>query len=312
LAPENLDLNQHVMTVADLFRERLGEAIQIETKLQEGLWQCFADLAEVDSALLNLIVNARDAMKGGGKLTIETRNVVVDDFYAKAHDDHAEISLGEYVMIAVSDTGVGMSANVLGHAVEPFFTTKGALGTGLGLSQVHGFVKQSGGFLKIESELGQGTTIKIYLPRHLGEPASGDAAKFSAEQSISAREQNLLQRETVLVVEDDEQVREFSAAAVENLGYRVVVAENAASALRALADHPEIALLFTDLGLPDIDGYELAQEARRRVPALKVVYTTGYTPDTVARFRDIEPLAKPFKLEDLARKLQEALQKLII
>jgi CheY-like chemotaxis protein len=249
-------------------------------------------------------------MKGGGKLSIETLNVVVDDFYAKAHDDHAEISRGEYVMIAVSDTGVGMSANVLGHAVEPFFTTKGALGTGLGLSQVHGFVKQSGGFLKIESELGQGTTIKIYLPRHLGEPASGDPSKFLAARSISGDERASPKRETVLVVEDDEQVREFSAAAVEDLGYGVVVAENASSALRALADHPEIALLFTDLGLPDIDGYELAEEARRRVPSLKVVYTTGYTPDTVARYRDIEPLAKPFKLEELAKKLRETLQKI--
>ena len=305
LSPVEIDLNQHVRTVADLLRQTLGETIRIETVLAEGLWRCLADPTEVESALLNLAVNARDAMKGGGKLIIETENVFLDAEYAATHE---EVTAGPHVMVAVSDTGTGMSAHTLEHVFEPFFTTKGVSGTGLGLSQVYGFVKQSGGHVNIYSEPGQGTTVKIYLRRHIPsgipepEPEQLSSNGFIAEGG-----------ETVLLVEDDNEVREFSAAALDHLGYRVLEAEDATSALNLLSEHPQVALLFTDVGLPDLNGRQLAEEARRRVPELRIVYTTGYTRNAIVHHgvldKDVELLAKPFTIEELGRKLREVLRK---
>src|SRR5215472_10861590 len=221
LAPQYIDINAHVGGMSELLRRTLGEGIAIETVLAGGLWRCFIDPNQLESALLNLAVNARDAMPNGGKLTIETGNTYLDEEYAAAHD---EVTAGQYVMVAVSDTGSGMHAETIARAFEPFFTTKGpGKGTGLGLSQVYGFVKQSGGHVKVYSELGQGTTVKIYLPRHI----SVDAAERLHDRSRPVLAGS---GDMVLLVEDDQDVREFSVCALAQLGYRVVEAADAGAA----------------------------------------------------------------------------------
>jgi CheY-like chemotaxis protein len=281
----------------------LGETAVIETVLAAGLWRTNVDLNQLESAILNLAVNARDAMPEGGKLTIETGNTYLDDHYAAVR---TEVKSGQYVMIAVSDTGEGMSGDTLAHAFEPFFTTKPeGKGTGLGLSQVHGFVKQSGGHIELYSEIGQGTTIKIYLPRSL---AQGEAP---AEDDRSGLVSTPL-GETVLVVEDNEDVRRFSTNALVSLGYRTLEAADADAALTILETHPETALLFTDVGLPSINGRRLADAARQRIPHLKVLYTTGYARNAIVHHGTLDPgvelLAKPFTVEALGRKLQQMLR----
>jgi len=304
LAPQDIDINGHVGSMAELLRRTLGEGVAIETVLAGGLWHCFVDPNQLESALLNLAVNARDAMPDGGKLTIETGNTYLDEQYAAAHD---EVTAGQYVMVAVSDTGCGMEATTIARAFEPFFTTKPpGKGTGLGLSQVYGFVKQSGGHIKIYSELGRGMTVKVYLPRLA---STGPAVR------IFARATPILpgNGETVLLVEDDPDVREFSASALTFLGYRVLEAAEAGIALRILSEHPDVAILLTDVVLPGLNGRQLADEARRRAPNLKVVYTTGYARNAIVHHgvldRGVDLLVKPFTTDGLGRKLQEVLQR---
>ncbi|MER8695693.1 CHASE3 domain-containing protein [Mesorhizobium opportunistum] len=301
LAPQVVDTNRLVTGMSDLLRRALGEGIRIETVLAGGLWKTHADPSQIENAILNLAVNARDAMSEDGKLTIETANSHLDDGYAATH---ADVIPGQYVMIAVSDTGEGMSADVMARAFEPFFTTKPVnKGTGLGLSQVFGFVKQSGGHVKIYSERDQGTTIRIYLPRFFGpeEPA------IPAERGDSTAKVT----ETILVVEDDAQVRTATTDAMRELGYEVIDVGSGQEALEKLAAAPGVALLFTDIVMPVMNGRKLAEEAVARQPGLKVIFTTGFTRNAVVHNgvldHDVNFLAKPFTIEQLAAKLREVL-----
>jgi nitrogen-specific signal transduction histidine kinase len=254
LSPQHIDINRYVGGISELLRRTLAEAIAIETLLAGGLWRCFVDPNQLESALLNIAVNARDAMPDGGKLTIETGNTYLDEEYAAVHED---VSPGQYVLLAVTDTGTGMSPEIMAHALEPFFTTKeSGKGTGLGLSQVYGFVKQSGGHVKLYSELGLGTTVKIYLPR---------STSVSLPDRGPGRSASILpgNGETVLLVEDDVEVRDFSASALAHLGYRVLEAPEGSTALKILAEHSEIALLLTDVGLPGVNGHGPRRRSER-------------------------------------------------
>ena len=303
LEPKPVNLNRLVARMTDLLRRALGESIAIEAVLAGGIWWVSADANQLESAILNLALNARDAMPSGGKLTIETANTYLDEAYAAAH---GEVSPGQYVMIAVSDTGTGMTPEVISQAFEPFFTTKGSgKGTGLGLSSVYGFVKQSGGHVKIYSEPGQGTTVKLYLPRLMAEPSQelGSDPRLLTEQAT---------HETILLVEDDDDVREHSEEILSELGYRVISARDGAAALSLLDSSPDIRLLFTDVGLPgQIDGRQLADEARRRRPDIRVLFTTGYARNAIVHQGRLDPgvdlITKPFTYAALARKLREVL-----
>jgi signal transduction histidine kinase/CheY-like chemotaxis protein len=303
LSPESIDANKFVGGISDILHRTLGETVKLETVLGAGLWRIHADAAQLETALLNLAVNARDAMPDGGRVTIETANAHLDDDYAA---QHAGVPAGQYVLIAVSDTGSGMSQETIARAFDPFFTTKAAgRGTGLGLSQVHGFVKQSLGHVKIYSEIGNGTTVKLYLPRFRGADEPAAKQKRDVELRLGRPE------EIVLVVEDEEQVRELSAGALRELGYTVLEAPGAMAALDVLDSRPDITLLFTDIVMPDMNGRKLADEAVRRKPALKVLYTTGYTSNAVIHNGVLDPgvhlITKPFTLEQLALKVREAL-----
>jgi len=305
LSPKEVDANRMVAGMSDLLRMTLGEQIKVETVLAGGLWKVHADAGQLESAILNLAVNARDSMEEGGKLTIETANSYLDEIYAS---EHMEVPAGQYVLIAVTDTGKGMSPEIIAKAFDPFFTTKSTgKGTGLGLSQVYGFVKQSNGHVKIYSEIDEGTTVKIYLPRHFA----------SKEQIVLAerRERSLPSSENskyvILVVEDDDNVRRLAVESLRDLGYIVLHAENAARALQIIDATPGISLLFTDIVMPDVNGRKLADEALKRVPDLKVLYTTGYTRNAVVHNGVLDPgtefLPKPFSIDDLARKIQDVL-----
>jgi signal transduction histidine kinase/CheY-like chemotaxis protein len=302
LAPEPLEPNKLVGGMSDLLRRTLGESIKIETALADDLWRAFADPNQLESAILNLAVNARDAMPEGGNLMIETANVRLDRTYADIHDVAAP---GPYVMIAITDTGSGMPTEIAERAFEPFFTTKEVgRGTGLGLSQVYGFIKQSGGHVKIYSEPGEGTTVRIYLPRHVphGEERNIDAD--GAPETPAAAES-----ETILVVEDDEDVRATSVESLRQLGYRVLDAPDGAAALRLLEREPGVQLLFTDVGLPGgMNGRRLAEEARRRRPDLRVLFTTGYARDAIVHQGRLDPgielIVKPYTYAALAAKIR--------
>src|SRR5215471_16953211 len=273
LEPRQLDVNRLVGGMSDLLRRTLGESVSIETILAGGLWKTSVDPNQLENALLNLAINARDAMASGGKLTIETGNTYLDDDYAAMH---AEVTAGQYVLIAVSDTGLGMSEEVIARAFEPFYTTKPeGQGTGLGLSQVYGFVKQSGGHIKIYSELDSGTSIKIYLPRDSSDAKAVEPIRPRVDVSVLAR------GETILIVEDDEDVSNFTRTALISLGYRVYEASDAVSGLKMLAEHPQILLLLSDVGLPGMNGRKLAEEAQVRRPEIKVLYTTGYARNAI-------------------------------
>ena len=303
LKPRGLDPNRLVMDMSDLLRRTLGADVVVESVLGGGLWRVHADQGQLENAIVNLCVNARDAMPEGGKLTIETANVFLDEKYAAENGD---VAAGQYVMVAISDTGTGMSQDVARRAFDPFFTTKDVgRGTGLGLSQVYGFVKQSGGHVKIYSELGQGTAVKVYLPRYIGRPEKEAPSTAPALLPVGSKD------EIILVVEDEERVRDLSVNALSELGYTVVAADGAEAALRHIDRLPEIALLFTDIVMPDINGRKLAEEAVRRRPGLKVLYTTGFTRNAVVHNGVLDPsvhlLQKPFTLEDLANKVREAL-----
>jgi PAS domain S-box-containing protein len=300
LAPQAVSVNKLMARTSDLLRRTIGEAISIETVLAGGVWRAFIDSNQLENALINLALNARDAMPEGGKLTIETANSYLDEAYASMH---SEVEPGQYVGVFVTDTGSGMTNEVVSQAFEPFFTTKEiGQGTGLGLSQVYGFIKQSGGHIKIYSEVGQGTTIKLYLPRYSG-------ADDASEEPIETRALPRGRAETVLVVEDDADVHEYTVEMVSDLGYRVLSAEDGASALRLLDMHREIRLLFTDVGLPGgMNGRQLADHALRRRPRLKVLYTTGYARNAIVHQGRLDPavevIFKPFTYSELAAKLR--------
>jgi PAS domain S-box-containing protein len=301
LSPVAVDANKLVASMSDLLGRTLGSGIQLETVQGGGLWLTHVDTNQLESAILNLALNARDAMGEEGKLTIETGNYLLDESYARQHDD---VPVGQYVMIAVTDTGSGMTPEVVAKAFDPFFTTKGTgKGTGLGLSMVYGFVKQSGGHVKIYSELGHGTTIKIYLPRFYGVE---EAAELEDAKAAAAGQGQL-----ILVVEDEDHVRQLTSESLRELGYQVLAAHGATQALRLLDANPEIALLFTDIVMPDMNGRKLADEALKRRPGLPIVFTTGFTRNAVVHNGVLDPgvnfLAKPFTLQQLAEKIREVL-----
>ncbi|MBY0530591.1 MAG: response regulator [Xanthobacteraceae bacterium] len=299
LDPEPLNANELVSSMTELFARTLGEKVGLKTAIVENLWTVEADPNQLEASLLNLVVNARDAMPKGGSLTIETSNVKLDASYAAKHED---VTPGEYVAITVSDTGVGMDEETLARVFEPFFTTKPAgEGTGLGLSQLYGFVKQSGGHVSIDSIVGSGTKATMYLPRYFGE----GAGRKSGRKSHSAEDD----RNTVLIVEDDDDVRQYSVSLFRELGYGVLEAADGASALRILETRPEIRFMFTDVGLPgDYNGKELADEARRRRPYLRVLYTTGYARADILRQGRLDANAqvvtKPFTFDELSTKVR--------
>ena len=302
LSPEPLVINRLVAGMSELLSRTLGEHIHVETVLAAGLWQIRADPAQLENTILNLAVNARDAMPDGGKLTIEAQNVFVDDSYAHEY----AIAPGQFVMIAVADTGLGMSPNIMSKAFDPFFTTKEVgKGTGLGLSQVYGFVRQSGGHVKIYSEPEVGTTVKIYLPRHYAEVE--DAEQVQPSVPIHRGERS----ELILVVEDDDRVRALSVEALKELGYSVVEASGPGEALRLLERGQQFALLFTDVVMPEMSGRELADHARRIHDEIKVLYTTGYTRNAIVHNGMLDAgtslLTKPFSFEELAFKVRKIL-----
>ena len=302
LQPEVLDVNRLVAGMSDLLSHTLGGDVRLESFLAAGLWQVHADPNQLENVILNLGVNGRDAMPEGGRLTIETQNARLDARYASRHD----VPAGQYVMIAVTDTGAGMPGHVVAKAFDPFFTTKDiGKGTGLGLSQVYGFVKQSGGHVKIYSEPGQGTTVKIYLPRLVGAEVRVPAEANDEEPALGHPDA------LILVVEDEAAVRQFSVDALSELGYRVLEADGAAAALRILDSRADVVLLFTDIMMPDINGRKLAEEAVRRRPGLRVLFTTGYTSNAVVHNGILDAgvamIGKPFTLADLAAKVRDVI-----
>jgi len=304
LAPLAMDVNKLVGGMSEMLRRTIGEDLRVETVLAGGLWRSFVDPGQLENAILNLCVNGRDAMPDGGRLTIETSNAHLDDAYAEAH---AEVRPGQYVMVSVSDTGVGMPLDVADRAFDPFYTTKGVgKGTGLGLSQVHGFVKQSGGHVKIYSEPGVGTTVKLYLPRHTGAEEMSDVEAATPLEAPRA-----LNGEIVLVVEDDERVRHLSVDALRELGYTVVQASDAGQALAILTVQSRVDLLFTDIVMPDMNGRRLADKARETWPDLRVLYTTGYTRNAIVHNGMLDAnvafLPKPFTMEQLAVKVRQVI-----
>jgi PAS domain S-box-containing protein len=300
LAPQPLDPNRMVAGMSELLSRTLGETIALETVLAAGAWQINADPAQLENALLNLCVNARDAMPSGGRLTIETSNAYVDERYAR----EAGLETGQFVLIAVTDTGTGMDEPVIAKAFDPFYTTKDVgKGTGLGLSQVYGFVRQSGGAVKLYSEVGVGTTVKIYLPRHYGAAAAATEPSGPTQPLAAGRAS-----EVVMIVEDDERVRAVSGDALRELGYTVIEAASPMEALKILEDGKAISLLFTDVVMPGMSGRELVDRLRAAGMDMPVLYTTGYTRNAIVHNGILEPntqlLTKPFTIEDLASKVR--------
>jgi CheY-like chemotaxis protein len=288
-------------------RRTLGEAVLLETVLAGGLWRTHADPNQLENALLNLTLNARDAMPNGGKVTIETANSYLDEPYINSIAE--PLDAGQYILIAVTDTGVGMDKTTLERAFEPFFTTKEVgKGTGLGLSQVYGFVRQSSGHVKIYSEPGEGTSVKISLPRHVG-------AEDATENADLARSTTrAIGTETILVVEDDEELRSYAVETLAELGYAVLAAANGAAALEILDDGSDVDLLFTDVIMPGpLNGRQLADEAVRRRPGLKVLFTTGYTRNAIVHHGRLDPgvqmISKPFSFNELGAKIRALLDK---
>jgi signal transduction histidine kinase/CheY-like chemotaxis protein len=303
LKPQSADVNKCVTEMSELLRRTLGESIELETVLSGGLWRAVVDVHQLESAILNLVINARDAMNGVGRLTIETANTELDRAYA---DAHVEVVPGQYVMIAVTDTGCGMSEAVIAKAFDPFFTTKPpGVGTGLGLSQVHGFIKQSKGHVKIYSEEGEGTTIKIYLPR--------DGTKVVPAEMVAPKPRMVSapKEHVVLVVEDDPGVRAFTVSALRELGYEAIEADTADIALRKLLENPRITILLTDVVLPSGNGRELASSLVKERSDLLVLYMTGYTRNAIVHNGTLDPgvhlLSKPFTIEDLRREINAIL-----
>ncbi len=302
LEPKRIDVNRLIEGMDSLLRRTLGGNIEIEVVRRAGLWATEVDPGQLEVALLNLAINARDAMPSGGRLTIEAANAALDDHYALAHD---EVKPGQYVMVSVSDTGCGMDADTLARAFEPFFTTKDVgKGSGLGLSMVYGFVKQSGGHAKIYSEAGEGTTVRMYFPR---EPTGElDQGLTAAEPAAAGG------REHILVVEDDELVRDHVVAQLRALGYRVMEAPAGPQALELLEQVADFDLLFTDVVMPGgLNGPKLAEAARRLRPGIKVLFTSGYTENAIMHHgrvdASVELLSKPYRRQELATKVRKVL-----
>jgi two-component system, NtrC family, sensor kinase len=304
-----VDVNRLVQGMSDLLTRTIGETVTIETVLAGGLWKSAIDPNQLENAILNLAVNARDAMPEGGRLTIETANCHLDEHYVETAG--SEIAPGQYVMVAISDTGKGMTAEVTERAFEPFFTTKpvGA-GTGLGLSQVYGFAKQSGGHIRIYSEVGEGTTVKLYFPRLNGQT---DLPAWNAKDTTAAPiAQASGGNETVLVVEDNAQVNKLAVESLREQGYRVISAADGPEGLRLLEETPHIDLLLTDVVLPGgMNGRGLADEVLRRRPTVKVLFMTGYTRNAIIHHGRLDPdidlLSKPFTADALTRKIRRIL-----
>ncbi|ARP97359.1 PAS domain-containing sensor histidine kinase [Bordetella genomosp. 13] len=302
LAPTVVNLGRFIRGMDDMLRRALGEGIELETVAAAGLWNALVDTSQIENAVLNLAINARDAMAGHGKLTIEAGNAALTDAYAARHSD---IEPGEYAMLAISDTGPGMPPEVLEHAFEPFFTTKPeGQGTGLGLSMVYGFVKQSNGHIKIYSEPGEGTTVRIYLPRVRQEEEP--AAEIELGPVVGGTE-------NILVVEDDEQVRDTVVAMLSDLGYGILKAKDALSALAIVESGAAIDLLFTDVVMPGpLRSPELARQTRERLPGVAVLFTSGYTENAIVHSGRLDPgielLSKPYTRETLARKIRHVLR----
>ena len=293
------DINRIVLGMEDMLRRTLGERVELQTMLTGDLWPALTDVNQFENAILNLAINARDAMPDGGRLTIETRNTQLDADYARRHDD---VEAGEYVVISVSDTGIGMSPDVADRAFDPFFTTKPiGLGTGLGLSMIYGFAKQSRGHLRIYSEEGRGTTIRLYLARAYTD--------LDLPSIIEAVEPPRGEGETILVVEDDAAVRLLITAVLEELGYRYLEASGAPQAMTILRSGARIDLLLTDVGLPIMNGRQLAEFARESRPEIKVLFVTGYAENAAVRGgfldRGMDMLTKPFALNVLGLKIRE-------
>ncbi|MET0404169.1 MAG: response regulator, partial [Cystobacter sp.] len=302
LEPVAINIGRLVRGMDDLLRRALGEDIEIETVISGGLWNTFADANQLENVILNLAINARDAMTGNGRLTIEASNAMLDDHYAQLHQ---EVVPGQYVLLAISDTGSGMSPEVLERAFEPFFTTKGeGRGTGLGLSMVYGFVKQTGGHVKIYSEVGHGTSLKIYLPRsHQAETAPTEVLEGPIEGGS----------ETILVVEDDLEVRATAVEMLTELGYRVLKASDGQSALAIIQSGVPVDLLFTDVVMPGpVRSPELARQAKAALPELEVLFTSGYTENAIVHGGRLDAgvhlLSKPYRREDLARKIRQLMR----
>ena len=304
LAPAPLDMNKLLGGMCDMLARTLGDALEVECVYAAGLWRCYADPSEVENAVLNLAINSRDAMSmKGGKLTVETANAHIDDNYAR---ERPEVAAGQYVLICVSDTGIGMAQDVADRAFDPFFTTKEVgKGTGLGLSQVFGFAKQSGGHVAIYSEVGQGTTVKLYLPRYAGtqEIAGAEETTHLLPAGVAS--------EIILVVEDEQRLRHFAVDALREMGYTAISAASPREALKALNEQPEITMVFTDIVMPEMTGRQLADQARELRPDLKILFTTGYTRNAVVHNGMIDVgvafLSKPYSMGDLARKIRAVL-----
>ena len=304
LDPRPLDLNKLIAAEADFLQRTLGEAIEVEAVGGGGLWRVEVDQNEFESALLNLAINARDAMPDGGKLTLETGNTFLDQNYCRANP---EVLPGQYVMISVTDNGTGMTKEVMDRAFEPFFSTKSVdAGTGLGLSQVYGFIKQSGGHIKIYSESGEGTTVKIYLPRYTGK-VTADEGEALESGDVEGRT-----GETILIVEDDADVRTFLVEALRELNYRTLSAADAQAALRIIDQkNARIDLLLSDVVLPGMNGRELMAEARKQRPDLKVLFMTGYSRNAIVHQGRLDPgiemIQKPMSQRELAGRIRDLL-----
>ncbi|MEP9354689.1 response regulator [Xanthobacter sp. KR7-65] len=301
LEPKVVNVTRFVRGMDEMLRRAIGEGIEIETVAAGGLWNTFIDPAQIENALLNLAINARDAMNGQGKLTIELGNATLDDAYARVHP---EVLPGQYVMLAVTDTGSGIDASIVDKVFEPFFSTKAeGKGSGLGLSMVYGFVKQSGGHVKVYSELGHGTTIRLYLPRAM---ASEDVEVATTAQDVAGGP------ETILVVEDDEEVRNTVVEMLGDLGYRVLKAVDAQSGLSVVESGISIDLLFTDVVMPGpMKSTELARRAKERLPNIAVLFTSGYTENSIVHGgrldSGVDLLSKPYTREALARKVRHVI-----
>jgi two-component system NtrC family sensor kinase len=301
LNPTALDVNRLLNGMSDFLRRALGEEVSLEIVGVGGVWTVEADPTELEAVIINLAVNARDAMQGGGKLTIEVSNCYLDEMYCRQNPD---VQPGQYVQIAVTDTGSGMTKEVIDRAFEPFFTTKqSGQGTGLGLSQVYGFVKQSGGHVKIYSELGEGTTLKIYLRRFTGDASIQEPVKSDVSRGRSG--------ECVLVVEDDADVRAYVVETLGGLGYDVLQAPGGEVALRLIDEYKSIGLLLTDVVMPGMNGRKLVEEAKQRLPQLKVLFMTGYSRNAIVHQGRLDPgvdlIQKPLTSEHLAAAVRKVL-----